>query len=252
MKRKGLFYKIGFGIRVMKVYKNWFRGFMDYFGLVHRKIIYRLRNGIRYLVRGGSSDFGIINEVFIVKEYNKLLNFIKKDSVVIDIGAQIGVFSVYAGKLANEGVVFCYEPFEENFNMLEKNISLNKLDNVRVFKLGVAGRRGNRKLIISNENTGGHGFYEDGEGVDVRVITLKDIFEDNKIGQCDFLKMDCEGAEYEILMSTPKKYLEKIKSITMEYHDNEDVSKLKKFLEKTGFDVKVRGGGLGLLYAWRL
>jgi len=250
---KGILYKIRFGIKVIETYKNWVKAFLDYFDLKKGLFVYLLRNGIRYLVRGGTTDFSIINEVFIVKEYSRLIKFIQKDSVVIDIGAQIGVFSIYAGKLASEGNVFCYEPFDENFEILEKNISLNGLDNVKVFNLGVAGVGGKRDLVISDENTGGHGFYEsEGEKIKVDVISLKDVFEKNKIEKCDFLKMDCEGAEYEILMKTPQKYLDKIKSITMEYHPNGDIRKLKKFLEDAGFDVIVKGKGIGLLYAWRL
>ncbi len=250
-----ILHKLWFGIKVFQIYKTWFFAFMDYFGVLgKRKSIHKLRDGTRFGIRTGTNDFGIINEVYIVKEYHKLLKFIKKDSVIIDIGAQIGAFSVFASNIASRGKVLSFEPFEENYEMLRQNVELNMMENVTCFKLGVAGKSGNRKLIISKENTGGHSFYETvGKQVDVKTTTLKEIFENNKIKNCDFLKMDCEGAEYEILFNAPKNILNKINSISMEYHEEAgDVLKLKEFLEKAGFNILVeRDVGQGMLYGWR-
>jgi FkbM family methyltransferase len=248
-----ILHKFRFGVKIIKIYKTWLFGFLDYFKVLgKRRIIHKLRNNIKYLIRTGTSDFGIINEVYIVKEYNKLSNFIRQDSVVIDIGAHIGVFSILAGKKAFRGKVFAYEPFEENFEMLNKNITLNNMKNISAFKLGISNKKGKRKLVISRDNSGGHSFYEkNGEKVEIKTITLKQVFEQNKIKKCDFLKIDCEGAEYEILLNTPFKYLKKIKSISAEYHDTGDINKLKEYLEKAGFNVEINENiGEGMLYAW--
>ena len=255
MKRKFLqkrMHKLWFGIQVIKTYKTWVIGFMDYFKLLKEKIIiHKLRKGHIYAVRTNTEDFGIINEVFIVKEYHKLLRFIKNNSVIIDIGAQIGVFSIFAAKKNKNVKIYSYEPFEKNFNLLKRNISLNNLDNIYVFKQGIAGEKGRKELFISEENTGGHSFYAKGnKKVIIETITLKDVFEKNKIGACDFLKIDCEGAEYEILYNTPLKYLEKIKSITLEYHKNGNVDELQRFLEKARFNIEIDRVG-EILYAWR-
>ena len=75
----------------------------------------------------------------------------------------------------------------------------------------------------------------------VECITLENIFDENRITNCDLLKLDCEGAEYDILMNTKKEIFEKIKLISLEYHNiiNHDGYELKKFLEIVGFLVAV-------------
>jgi len=263
--RKKVINKIKFGINIIKVYKTWVKGFLDYFGVFGKnKIkIHKLRNGGKYFFRTGTSDFGIINEIYVVREYHKLIKYIKDNSVVIDIGSQIGVFSVFAAKLGKNVRVYSYEPFKENYEMFQKNITINNLqDNIKSFQLGIAGKKGGRELLIAEDNTGGHSFYGEGKRkiffkknnkkIKINTITLKDIFIENKIEECDFLKMDCEGAEYEIIYNTPLKYLKKIKTISMEFHENQDILKLKIFLEKKGFNVKLNKLGEGMLYAWRV
>ena len=249
-------HKVNFGFGVIKEYKTWMKAFVDYLGLIRKNklILHKMKNGVKYFSRAGTEDFGIINEIYVVKEYNKLLKYIKENSTVIDIGGQMGVFSVFAASKDKNVKVYTYEPFEENYKMLKKNISLNNLQNkITPIKLGVSGKKGKREFILCDENTGGHGFYcTDGDKkIEINTITLKDVFEQNKIEKCDYLKMDCEGAEYEIFYNTPKKYLDKIKSISMEYHKNGDVNELKRFLEKDGFNVTLTEVGEGMLYAER-
>ena len=86
------------------------------------------------------------------------------------------------------------------------------------------------------------------KSVKVKCITLEDIFNEYKINQCDFLKMDCEGAEYDILLSTGGETLRKIKQINMEYHlpqffgvGSPDLfPKLISHLKNAGFEVSVK------------
>jgi len=91
--------------------------------------------------------------------------------------------------------------------------------------------------------------------VNVKSITLQNIFEENNISHCNFLKLDCEGAEYEILCNLPTKYFKKIDKIVMECHfvdkKPELIDGLKQTLAKQGFQVvtKVISNELVLLYA---
>ena len=89
-----------------------------------------------------------------------------------------------------------------------------------------------------------HSFYLNRDSkyfVDVPTLNLQEIFKKNKLKKIDFLKMDCEGSEYEILYGLPKRYLKKIGKISFEYHNldksNKNFFKLKEFLEKNGFIV---------------
>jgi len=103
----------------------------------------------------------------------------------------------------------------------------------------------------------------------VETIALKDFFDGNGISKVDFLKIDCEGAEYEILYNCPQDVLRKIGKISMEYHNlNRMLEKrglkasapkeyngeeLGLFLEKSGFNVTIRPRNKkrGMIYAKR-
>jgi FkbM family methyltransferase len=169
---------------------------------------------------------------------------------VVDIGAHIGIFSIFAATKAKNGRVYSYEPLLENFKFLERNILINSLKNISIFNLGVAGRKMERKFfinpvggsLIGNSNLN---FRR------IQCITLEDIFNDNKLEKINFLKIDCEGAEYEILFNTPKEIFEKIDRISMEYHsDSQNLNtKLKEFLEKMGFKVIFVNTPNHILYA---
>jgi hypothetical protein len=78
--------------------------------------------------------------------------------------------------------------------------------------------------------------------------------EENGITRCDLLKMDCEGAEYEILYNCPPDYLRRIDQIAMEVHrgDKEDqnIDALEKFFRQQGF--RTRRKPVGMLWAWRI
>jgi hypothetical protein len=90
--------KIILGIIVL--YKNFITVFLDYFHIIPaNKIIYRLRNGIKYICRTKTDDFSIINELYI---FNAYLNYkdvpSKKEKVILDLGTHIGIFSIQAAK----------------------------------------------------------------------------------------------------------------------------------------------------------
>jgi len=228
--------KINFIIGIIYAYKNRLFVLTNIFGVLKRKItIYKMKNGINYLAR--SNDIPVINDMFINKQYHNFLNKIKNNSIVIDIGAHIGVFSILAATLGKNIQVYSYEPSEENFKILKRNIRLNNLHNIYPFKLAVSKKKG-RRILFLNENPAENSFFvKKGKKVMVDTITLKGILDSNNISSCDLLKIDCEGAEYEILFNTPKNYIKKIKNICLEYHDNYDVKKLKNFLEDNGFSI---------------
>lgn len=230
------------GIKIIKLLTNWPIFFFDYFHLIQKDvIIYHFRDGTKLITRPGTVDRGLINAILVKKEYNQLLSFdINKSDVVVDVGAHIGIFSIFAATKTKNGRVYSYEPLLENFKFLERNILINSLKNISIFNLGIAGRKMERKFFINPE---GGSLIENSNLSFRRIqcITLKDIFNDNKLEKINFLKIDCEGAEYEILFNTSQNILKKIDKISLEYHSDslELNEKLKKFLENMNFKVIV-------------
>ncbi len=78
--------------------------------------------------------------------------------------------------------------------------------------------------------------------IDISTITIQDLFEDFNIQKIDFLKIDCEGCEYETLFNTRNEYFQKIKKIAMEihYHPKYKFQHMIEFLRNIGYDVNPR------------
>jgi len=217
-------------------------------------ILQILDDGIRFLVRQeDNSDKTVIREVWIDKIYFHPKFKIKKDFTVIDIGAHIGCFTIYAGKQAKK--VFSYEPEPKSFQLLKKNIKINNLSDIKVFNCAVLNKKGKAKLSLQKISLCNSIYLKTNEFITIKTISLKDVFDSNKINFCHLLKIDTEGSEYEILHSTPKKYLNKIGLIILEYHNHifkKDCNKLIRLLTKRGFAVEsvvTRNKFIGLLFA---
>ena len=238
------------------VYENWISIILARYGFLGKGfIVSKLKNGLEIKSRKMSMDYAAMSEVFVRKDYNKFFE-VKENDTVIDVGAHIGSFSALAGsKGAN---VYSFEPEKNNFKLLKENVKTNLLtEKIKCFNLAVDMKRGTDFLYMS-KNLGAHSFFNEwaktSEKQKIKKITIKDVFAMNKLNKCDFLKMDCEGAEYNILFNTPKSVLEKMEKIAMEYHVVEEKSgeAMKEFLEKNGFKVIMTEPsdiGTGMIYA---
>lgn len=199
------------------------------------------------------------------RQYNPPSFEIKPHDTIVEIGGHIGSFSVYAAGKASQGRMLVYEPDPENFTYLQKNINLNKLSNITPKKMAVAVEKGTRMFFPSTVNTAESSMYKSkkrNQGIQVPTTTLSQIFEEHTITFCDFLKLDCEGAEYEILFNTPVLYLNRIGKIAMECHNPSyfnisnpqyNTGAMKKFLRSNGFTVtEVKENAMhSLLFALR-
>ena len=196
-------------------------------------------------VRTGTWDVEIIRHVEDYYVSHGLA--IREGDVVVDIGAHIGGFALYACELANE--VHAYEPAPENYEYLRFNIELNEVDNVYPYQLAVMDRAGEFELMQTRSaNTGGYSITLENmpnacddrngtyEPVVVEATTLTDIV--NRLGEIDFLKMDIEGAEYAVLLSTPADVLKRIRTIALETHNPALNGGLMEHLAGAGFDVR--------------
>lgn len=239
--------KINTSLNVVRIFKNWPIYFLDYFGLIKNKnIIYKTRDNQRYMLRAGTFDRIVINEILLYKLYSHKGFELKDGYIILDIGAHIGLFSILASKYAKNGKIFGFEPSLENFNLLKENIKLNEAKNIIPINKAIANKSGKREFFISPDSDASHSFLDrtfKGKKVIIDTSSLKDFIRENKIKKIDFLKMDCECAEYEIIFKCPKEVLSKIQKIAMEYHNMDEEKngyKLKSFLEINGFDVDIK------------
>jgi FkbM family methyltransferase len=219
----------------------------------------RLRKrGVEFRVRG-AMDIWIVKETYLDRFYERFGTAIGDGWTVLDIGAGIGDFSLYAALQHPDNRVYAFEPFPESFDLLQKNLRLNRATNVEAFPEAIGGRTGTLALDLSS----GEPLQFSTEGVSAQALavpclSLADAFRRLSLTGCDLLKMDCEGAEYEILFNAPDSLLDQIEHVVMEYHDGVtayDHGDLVEFLGSKGFRTRTWPNPvhahLGFLHAHR-
>jgi len=191
-------------------------------------------------------DVWSVKETFLDQFYTRYGVPVEDGWTVVDIGAGIGDYCVYA-TFGNPRVdLFAFEPFPGSIAVLNQNLALNSIENVHVFQQALWRSDGSlsldltsgEPLQISSRESSTESLHA--ESITVEALTLESMFSNQGLENVDLLKMDCEGAEYEILFSTPEATLQRIKRIIMEYHDLDSDHKhpaLVAFLEGSGYQV---------------
>lgn len=173
---------------------------------IRHPLLFTLDNGLKFYL-DGIMDVWTIKEIIFNRHY-EVKRSVHSGDIVLDIGAAFGDFSIYSAKKAK--MVFAYEPLKTRISLMKRNISLNNIGN-----------------IIFQEKA---------------AESLDSVFAENRINKCHFLKIDCEGYEYQILNNASPETLKKIDYIAMEIHlfDEKmkiDFLKLKQKLKDSNFQL---------------
>lgn len=222
--------------------------YQAYFDVLHKAgfktATTRVGRGVT--LKGLTSCLSIAQEIWSKKVYDHANFAFAQNMQVIDIGANQGFFALYVASFGAN--VYAYEPSSENFAFLKHNAATNQCGSlIKPFRAAVAGKKGNVELFvgcnsdgeivsdtpsITNTNRGGSGLKSE----TVEAVRLEDILNDNGIAECDFLKVDCEGGEYEILQTTSPETFKRIRRISMETHDGRGQEALD-ILKANGFRI---------------
>jgi FkbM family methyltransferase len=186
----------------------------------------------------------IYKEIFVDRCYD--LTFDNSAPVILDVGANSGLFALRLKQLYPSAKIACYEPFPPNFAQLEHTIAVNRLADITTLQKAVGAHPGRAKLFIHKRNMGGHSFYAaealNTDHVDVEVIDVPSILGDLR-QQVDLLKLDCEGAEFDILMNLAASDARQIRRIIVETTDDlYDVDQLNAHMSSLGYQHQHRNG----------
>ncbi len=155
----------------------------------------------------------------------------KEGDVVIDVGGNVGMISIYLAKKYPFLKIYAFEPVKQNYENFKKNIKLNNIPDGIIFVEHAAVTKDGRdiRMSINTVNSGGSSI----ESLDfgqrhplcsaeeiTSSITLDQIFDKYNIQHCKLLKMDCEGSEYEILYNANPETLKKCENLRAEFHTN--------------------------------
>ena len=210
--------------------RNWYLFVPPFSRIWKTNRIATMWNGVRFEMRDiGGSDFFIFMEIAWENIYK--LERIRNPKVVLDLGANIGIFSLIVAKKFPCATVYAVEPEEGNYRQLLKNIRLSNLKNIVPIYAAIGTEKGKTTLYIDETNHGTHSTlpFKAKRTQQVDVITFADI------PPFDVLKCDIEGAEYEIFKKAPS-----CNYIGIEVH-GEDREARKEFLSRFPLYSKEEG-----------
>ena len=231
-------------------YRNWWAMYLV--GWLDTPLVLELRNGLRYIVRPGTTDRAVINESFILNPYLKAGYFtFPQDAVIVDVGANIGDFTMMISRLCPNGLIYAIEPIGAHADAVSMHALLNQCTNVKVLHLGLGASEG--ELEIHESGGQSSVYWGEGKVQRARLTTLASVMAENSIDKIDLLKLDCEGAEWDIIPGA-ESVLPRIRQLCMEYHNGKlNANWLENWLRDRGYEVRrTPGEWNGLLWAWRV
>ena len=210
---------------------------LDFLKIIRNKdVVYKTRNGVKIIARAGTTDAGEIVIVHADMEYPKRYFPQKEEPVILDIGANIGAFSIYLCKEleAKDPTIYAIEPSGENFYYLKRNVSLNGFSSIRCFNIAIFDKNGAGYIDTNCDYDAFSVLDEKNKSTDcdeIDIVTLESFCEDNHVGQIDLMKIDIEGGEYRVFNKSINFIKSNIRSIFIELHNLNEVDNINRFKE---------------------
>ncbi len=188
-------------------------------------------------------DLFKLYEIFVEDDYAVELPHAEN---IVDVGGNKGYFSLRMSEQYPLAKFYCYEPEPSNFKSLQRLLNENGI-NADAYQEGVSGQSGELELFIHPKNDGGHSLFSGISGttsVSVKIISLDTLMSRLPKGaKIDLMKLDCEGAERDIILNITPEYASRIKNIYYEAtHSLYDPALLNKHLENLGYQITERHG----------
>jgi FkbM family methyltransferase len=191
------------------------------------------------------SDFEVLEQIVFVKEYEPLVELLKKEKytpkVLIDCGANVGYTSMYLEAFFKFEKIIAIEPNSNTFEILSYNITQNIINpNVVLEKKGIWSKSTylTENFEFRDKRAWSFSLIEDEKGGRIPVIGLNDLIQQNEITLIDILKIDIEGGEAELFREEEKvkKALAITKYIAIEIHDEFNCrTHIERILFEAGF-----------------
>lgn len=177
----------------------------------------RMRNGLRLAV--SEDERQMLFEVFGDHAYDHPAILPPKDGTVVDIGANVGIYSIYAAtRLVPFGRVVAFEPNPACASKIRHNCALNGITNIEIRELAVASTDGQISFHVAARSGDGSVFAPDHarESITVKSVSANTFLQ--SIPRADLMKIDCEGGEHPLLWQSEPRQWERVRAICMEYH----------------------------------
>jgi FkbM family methyltransferase len=185
----------------------------------------RFRNGLNLVCRGGTRDWDVVHELMFAKSYCyafEYLSAVSQPTVILDLGGNIGLFSLLATQSNPQATVQVFEPGPPNLQILKINLLANPDlgKRIHLHREAVGGETESAKWFFDEANPGGSSLFGHGKsGFDVQMLAFAQVVGMLN-GVISLVKIDIEGAEYDIVEKTPANVWQRIPAISLELHDD--------------------------------
>ena len=187
----------------------------------------------------------MIKEIHEEKAYEHFFQA-KKDDVIVDVGANIGIFTLKVSKIVGErGKVIAFEPQRNNYKLLIRNLGINKCKNVVPINQALCDFNGKATFYVKSvslHNTLQPQANSETPTTSINIIgvrKLSSVLDNLNIDHVSFLKIDAEGSELEVLKGAEELLLtHQVRNIAVAtYHSTEETQMIMEYLQKFGYAV---------------
>jgi FkbM family methyltransferase len=196
--------------------KEWLDNFAD-----QNSFVFQFDKDVKIYLYKDSILSRYIYDGFEKDEIEFLKSNLKPGDIFVDIGSNVGLFSLVASNIVGEnGSVYSFEPTPQTFTRLQKNIVLNRFTNIKVKNIGLSDKKGNLELQISENGFDAWNTFARKENerfqhkTSVEVSTIDDEFTDIDKSRISFVKIDVEGWE-KFVINGGKSFFENYSPVVM-------------------------------------
>jgi FkbM family methyltransferase len=188
------------------------------------------------------ADLFVLREVLVEETYRDVLPILPQKGLrVVDIGANLGSFTIWLNQAAKVDEAFCFEPEPDSFRLLRFNLSRNNCAFAHALESAIGGSSRKGQITLKQDSPGGTNIYSPATGSErsaIQVVALSEWLSQTP-GTFDLLKMDCEGSEWEIVRQTTPPDLARFRAVVAEVHEDPErlqpVESFGALLESAGF-----------------
>ncbi len=196
--------------------------------------------GYKWVVRSGVFGYWLGSYEF--EKQTQFASLVREGDTVYDLGAHVGFYSLLASKLTGRnGHVFSFEPFPQNITSFKRHISLNRIENIKLFEAGVSRKSG--EAFFENAGSSSVGKISSVSGIHIGLVSIDELIAKHEILPPKVIKMDIEGAEYDALRGAEQTLQTYAPAILFATHSGQLRSDCIGFLEGLGYSVKPVSSG---------
>ena len=227
-----LFYQLKM-VSTLSIFKHPYQVFKTYLTKKNTPEYLELKNNYKIYLSSHPED--IVTAVVVFCKHDYGTDFAGKN--IIDIGANIGTFSLFVALKGAKKIV-AIEPGQEAFDTFKRSIAANNLQNVITPIFAAATAHDGDSMHFPTRSSPNNTANENEHSIAIHTVSLATIIQSHFTAPIDLLKIDCEGGEYDILYNATEATLKLIKQIRMELHGAaKDKEALLRHLQKKGFHL---------------